>query len=223
MPLLALLLLSSSPSLCSSSIAASSSSAAAAAAAAADAQQQQQQQLIDPLAPVPPYPLSPLATTVSISNISVAGVHPGDTWPSTWGSDGNMYLAGCDNPPAHGSKSVGTDVFRLEGTPEAPKSMKLELMNAAPVTTVPPYPSAPQNYIVTCRCQLARVDVAVPRLHDDSCIILMNKLLLLLCRRAFASSLRPDPVGPALPGTVSTQAPSTSRARACFRSTALSI
>jgi hypothetical protein len=158
MPLLALLLLSS-PSLCSSSIAASSSSSSA-AAAADDAQQQQ---LIDPLAPVPPYPLSPLATTVSISNISVAGVHPGDTWPSTWGSDGNVYLAGCDNPPAHGSKSVGTDVFRLEGTPEAPKSMKLELMNAAPVTTVPPYPSAPQHYIVTCRCQLARVDVAVPR------------------------------------------------------------
>jgi hypothetical protein len=90
--------------------------------------------LIDPYAPVPPYPLSPLAAKVTVSNVTVAGLHPGDTWPSTWGKDGAMFLAGCDNHPEPEEGSVGTDFFQMFGAPEDPSAIRLSLQNAAPVT-----------------------------------------------------------------------------------------
>ena len=90
---------------------------------------------IDPYAPVPPYPPSPLSEKVRVSNVTVAGIHPGDTWPSTWGQDGAVYLAGCDNHPDPEAPSAGTDFFRLTGSPEDPSTISITLQNPAPVTT----------------------------------------------------------------------------------------
>ena len=89
----------------------------------------------DPWAPVPPYPPSPLASRVAVANVSVAQLHSGDTWPSTWAADGTMYLAGCDNAPQPHGEMVGTDFFSLAGEPGDPASLKLTLRNRSPVTT----------------------------------------------------------------------------------------
>ena len=95
---------------------------------------------IDPWAPVPPYPPSPLAPRVKVDAVSVDALHQGDTWPSTWSKDGELLLAGCDNHPTNAtsgsnSEMVGTDFFSLSGSPEKPETLRLTLKNASPVTT----------------------------------------------------------------------------------------
>ena len=91
--------------------------------------------VIDPWAPVPPYPPSPLAARVKVDTVSIPALHQGDTWPSTWGKDGELLLAGCDNHPDNGTGMVGTDFFSLSGSPEQPETLELTLKNPSPVTT----------------------------------------------------------------------------------------
>jgi hypothetical protein len=92
---------------------------------------------IDEFAPVPPFPLSDLATRVHVAAVSAGGpeLHAGDTWPTAWAPDGTAYVAGCDNKvKINGVKTkVGLDFFALRGSPEAPASLALTLQSAFPV------------------------------------------------------------------------------------------
>lgn len=100
--------------------------------------------VVDPYAPVPPYPPSPLASRVHVARPSAqpSGPDAGDTWPSTQAADGTLYVAPCDPasynhhcPPnaTPGTCPTGMSFYTLAGTPEAPGSMKLTLQNVAPV------------------------------------------------------------------------------------------